>query len=211
VEPPKSIKTPKVIAAEGADAMWFFVWAYQAFGAEDIQVLDFGGITDLKTYLATLRETPGFEQMKSLVVARDAETDAAAALSSVRDSLKDAGFPVPRQPFSFSEGRPRTAVLLFPGFVKSGVSKRKLVDGTLEDLCLSTVADDPLMTCVSELVQCARNVGEAVKYERKVRLHGYLAAKGELAGLKLGEATKAGAWDLEHPAMEPFKKVILSM
>ena len=45
-----TIEKGKIILVEGADAYFFFIWAYQAFDVHDIQVIDFGGINDLGQY-----------------------------------------------------------------------------------------------------------------------------------------------------------------
>lgn len=210
-EPPTTIDKPKVIVAEGVDADRFLHWACQAYDVQDARVYNFGGVTDLRSYLRLLRKTPGFDQLQTLVVARDAERSGSAAFESAANALHANGFPVPRKAFSFARGNPRTAVIIFPGHHKTGRQPSELAAGALEDLCLKTVADDPLMECVDDYIECAREHGEPLRPERKARLHAFLAAKGSYAGLKLGEATRAGAWDLEHPALRPFKQVILAM
>jgi len=52
------IEKEKIILVEGADAYFFFIWACQAFGADGIQVIDFGGINDLGKYLETFKGLP---------------------------------------------------------------------------------------------------------------------------------------------------------
>ncbi len=210
-EPPKTIDTPKAIIAEGVDAHRFLIWACQAYGVLDICVYDFGGVTDLRSYLKLFRETPGFDQLDALVVARDAEKNGARAFDSVVNSLRATGFAAPDGPFRFARGAPRTAVMVFPGFLQGARRQAKLAGGMLEDLCLATVADDPLMNCVGDYVDCICKTGEPPGNEKKTRLHAFLAGKAGYAGLKLGQAAQAGAWDWQHPALKPFKDVILAM
>lgn len=198
--PPRAISEPNVIVAEGADAKWFLTWTCQAVGASDIEVFDFGGNTDLRTFLEALRQTSGFDDVSSLVVARDAEDDSDGALRSAVGALRKNGLSVPEKAYEFCDGAPRTAVAIFPGFSDSGPSCG-LANGRLEDLCLATVASDRLFDCVDDFVTCARRKDEPISREWKTRLHAYLAAKREFVGLKIGEATKAGAWDFKHPAM----------
>ena len=208
-----AIEETKIILAEGADAYWFLIWAYQEWDVSGVQVLDFGGITQLTSYLNAFRKLEGFEQVRSLVVARDAETSAASAFEQVKTSLAKTSFPVPESVFAFAVGEPQTAVMLFPGLEATSDQLRET--GTLEDLCLSTVADDPLFVCVDEFVDCAKRVAadtdERLVHPRKARLHAFLAGKQDFTGYKLGEATKMGAWDLNHPAMAPFRKLIGAM
>jgi hypothetical protein len=186
------IEKEKIILVEGADAYYFFVWAYQAFGVPDIQVIDFGGIDDLGEYLRTFRELPGFEKAATILIGRDAEKNPDGAVKSIRTALIKNGFAMPERPFAFAEGKPRVAYMLFPGF-ESGSAGGPLQAGTLEDLCLSTTEGDSVHECVDLYVNCLKTKGITFKNLHKTRLHTYLAGRQGLAGLKVGEAARAGA------------------
>ncbi len=211
---PKPLQENRVILAEGADAYFFLIWAYQAFGAEGIEVRDFGGNEELRLYLQALKLDPNFENLRTLVVARDAEADAEAALRSVAGALADAGLPSPDEPFSFTTGAPgqlRAAIMIFPGHDASNDESR-LANGTLEDLCLGTIApSDPTLACLEDYMACVSRLPNAPVHPKKARLHAYLAGKNDYAGLKLGEATRAKAWDLDHESLAPIKETILAM
>lgn len=211
----KPIRESRVILAEGADAYFFLIWAYQEFGAKGIEVRDFGGNEQLRIRLRTFVNTPRFDQVQSLVIARDAETDGDAAFRRVAAALRAANLPVPTQPFEFCApdvGKPRTAVMIFPGFDADPLDSKHLAPGTLEDLCLGTLSKlDPILSCVDEYLECVRNQAKATPHPTKSRLHAYLAGRSEFAGLKLGEATKAKAWNLNHPSLAPFRRIIGEM
>jgi len=207
---PIEIKQTRLILAEGADAYYFMIWAYQAYGRTDIQVLDFGGIDDLRRFLSTLRLTDNFESVETILIARDAETDPRAAIASVRDTLLQAGLARPETPFSFTDTIPKVGFVLFPGF-EDREGTRTYLNGTLEDLCLSTVASDPLMPCVDTYLDCASNAGEDMRHRHKSRLHTYLSGKHGHAGKRLSEAARHGAFDWEHPRLLPFKQAIIEM
>jgi len=204
---PTEIKERKIILAEGADAYYFSIWAYQAFGVVGIQVLDFGGIDNLLPYLSTLKELSGFKQVESMVIARDAEQNADAAVKRIKTSLKKTGLPVPDKAFEFSNTSPRVAYIIFPGFLKKG----SLADGSLEDLCLEIVKDVSIMNCVDQFIDCLASQSKKPKYPHKTKLHAYLAGKDDFVGLKVGEAAKAGAWDWNHRKMAPFRTIIMHM
>ena len=125
------------------------------------------------------------------------------------------GLPKPTEPFTFASGaeeQPRTAIMIFPGFASPGSDRRDLTNGALEDLCLRTLPDpDPVLSCVDEYLECVRAIPGETPDATKSRLHAYLSGKAGFAGLKLGEAAKAKAWDLEHPALSPFKSIIQQM
>lgn len=209
--PPREIKEKKLLLAEGADALHFSIWMCQAFQAGGIQVLDFGGNTDLTTYLKLLQELPNYEQVETIVIARDAEKSPSSAVESIKASLKKAGLPVPARSFEFKGAPRRIAYMIFTGGVDDRNGKIVLSPGTLEDLCLETINDDVVFQCVDQYMQCLQSIGQQVRHPHKSRLHAYLAGKDDFAGLKIGEAAKAGVWDWKYSGFEPYKRVIMSM
>ena len=206
---PIAIKKKKIILVEGADAYNFFLWASQAFGAHDIQVLNFGGIDDLGQYLKTFNELPGYEKVNTILIGRDAEENPDGAQRSIKTALKKNGFAVPKKPFAFVEDKHRVAFMLFPGF-ESGSEGSKLLSGTLEDLCLSTTEDALIHECVKSYVDCLSLNGVELNQLHKTRLHAYLAGK-KYVGLKIGEAARAGAWDWNHPKLNLLRRIIKEM
>jgi hypothetical protein len=71
--------------------------AREKMGSTGIQILDFGGVADLKSYLGALKVNSGFIQLvKSIGIVRDAELDSKAAFASVCGSLQRVKLPVPR-------------------------------------------------------------------------------------------------------------------
>lgn len=208
---PITLKTRKLLLAEGADACNFLIWAYQAWGATDIQVLDFGGVQnqDLPLYLRQLQMLSGFDEVQTLVVARDAERHADGAVQSMIAQLTNAGLPAPPAPFTFTDTPLRIAYMIFPGYAPDGSGR--LENGTLEDLCLRTIAGDPVMPCVEDFLQNVQATGEPMPRPHKSSLYSYLAGKQTLTGLKLGEAARVGAWPWDHSAFEPYRNVVREM
>ena len=210
----ESIQETRVILAEGPDTKYFLMWVCAAFKSEKIEIFHVGGNQNLRKYLKTFVVTPGFEQVQTLVVARDAETDAQGAVKSVADALAAFDLPRPTEPFRFAPGRvdqPRTAVMIFPGYASSG-KPRELANGMLEDLCLATIQPtDTALACVEEYINCLQSGPGSPKNLSKARLHAYLAGKDAFVGMKLGEATKSKAWDFDHESLAPFRETILAM
>ncbi len=207
---PTAIEKGKIILVEGADAYNFFIWAYQAFDVHDIQVIDFGGIGDLSQYLKTFKELSGYEQVNTILIGRDAEKNPDGAQKSIKTALKKNGFAVPERPFAFVEDKHRVAYMLFPGF-ESESEGSPLLAGTLEDLCLSTTEGDLIHECVKLYVDCLNSKEVVLTHLHKTRLHAYLAGKQKYVGLKIGEAARAGAWDWNHPKLNPFRGIIKEM
>ena len=205
------IKQPKLLLVEGVDAYYFFIWACEAFGVNDVQVMNFGGITDLADYLKTLPMVPGYEQVKTIAIARDAENDPVAAVSNVKRALQQINLPVPSIPFEFAGTLPRVAFMVFPGTTTDVDGHNILSPGTLEDLCLEIVKDCSTFECVDLFIQCLQSKGQEIKRLHKTKLHTYLAGNNDFVGLKIGEASKAGAWDWNHCKIDPFRQIILGM
>ncbi len=201
-----TIHKKKLLLVEGVDAHRFMIFACNAYQRrEEIQVIDFGGTDELGMGLKTIKNTPGFDDVESLVIARDVEQSRSTAIDNVRTALEKVELPVPEQPFEFHDTKtPKTAFMLFPG-----PNVRDI--GTLEDLCLATIKSDPLLECVQKYTECVIKKGEKRQREHKKKLHCYLAGKDEFEGMKIGEAAKAGAWDWEDKALAPFKEIIQAM
>ena len=162
------IEKEKLLLAEGVDVHRFLIYACEAFEKADIQVINFGGIDELRGFLKNLVEImANFTKVKTLVVARDAETDVDAAIAKVASAFKNVNLPVPQEPFQFSSNNHiKTALMLFPGPDQNG----KCRNGTLEDLCLRTVNDVPLLECVDTFLQCAQKTNEDLKHPWKSTL-----------------------------------------
>ena len=202
---PEPITAKRLLLAEGRDAELFLVWAGRHFRPEkDFQVMDFGGIKELTNFLKLLANEESYDNVETIVIARDAETDAGAATDSVQHSLEQAKMPVPEKPFEYVKNATvKAAFVIFPG------PKHK--KGRLEDLCLLTIENDPLLKCVDDYLECAKTKGEQLTRMHKSRLHCFLAGKKDYAGLPIGIASREKAWDFDHSALEPFKKIIQEM
>jgi len=53
--------------------------------------------------------------------------------------------------------------------------------------------------------------GQKIARPHKTKLHSYLSGKDDFVGLKIGEASKAGAWDWDHERLKQFKDLITAM
>jgi hypothetical protein len=207
---PIEINRPKLLLTEGADAYWFCCWAYRAYGLSDFQCVDIGGVAELPKRLKTIREVTGFEQnVKAMIVIRDADSSASGAADSIRGALRNAQFAVPEKPFDVKPGAPKTAFVIFPGLEADGT----LIEaGTLEDLCLATARDQAILGCAESFLACCEAAGKTITTKRhKMKLHAYLAGNPDTAGMKLGEAAHAKAWDWDHPRLAPFKALLSSL
>lgn len=206
-----------LILCEGRDELFFLI-AYLNSAhlsatpgfSEDIQVMDFGGNNDLLEQLKVLKITPGFDEVKTLLIVRDAEKDANAAIQQIRTALEKNAFTAPDGPHRWVRDEENNGIhigfLLFPDCHGTPVA------GTLEDLCLS-ILNQPDATELLEdidgfLDRLEGGLGREFAHRFKTRLHTYLAVSDKYVGMKIGEAANAGAFDWSNKKLTPLRDFI---
>lgn len=159
-----------------------------------VQVIAFAGKDNLSSALAALVRDPGFADIVSIGVLRDADDSPENALASVRGALSRQGLPALERSGAFDGTAPRVGVFIVPGGDAPGM---------LETLCWQSVADTPAGRCVTAMEQCLGEARPAGHQLDKFRVSAWLAAQ-ERPGLRLGEAGQKGLWDYDHPAFAPL-------
>jgi hypothetical protein len=185
-----SLSQPNVLVVEGREDELFFTALIAHLRLNRIQVMPIGGKTNLRKNLMALAITPGFSNVISLGIARDADLDPNSAFQSVSDALQAAGLPNPTSPLVTVGQRPRVTVMILP---EPGIS------GILEDLCLNSVAGDSAVPCVHQYFQCLEEREIPLPLiMSKAKVQVFLASKRKT--LRLGEAAQAGYWPFNHKA-----------
>ena len=205
-----------LILCEGKDAFNFLVnylnsnaFSEQPELSRIVQVEDFGGNSELPSKLLLWSKAPGFQNLKSLVIIRDAETSADSAVNSITSAFDATGIPAPGNPHQFvNEGNLKTGFLLFPE------CSSELVEGTLEDLCLSIVKDsESVVISEIEAFLISLEVQRIRSFPRrfKTQLHTYFSITDRYVSFKIGEAAKAGAFDWNSPKLDSIKEFLIEM
>lgn len=198
---PEPIRATKLIAVEGTDEVNLLSKLKESLATSDIEIRALTGKSSLPTKFAALVNTPGFPNVTSLGIIRDADDDAEAAFKSVCGALEEVGQAVPQKPLQVvvgTQGNPKVVVLILP----YGLNK-----GMLEDVCLQSVADDPAMPCVEDYFQCLKEKHTLPSNLSKAKVHAFLASR-EPPDLRLGHAAQRGFWPLRHSAFEPLKQFL---
>jgi hypothetical protein len=192
-----------VLVVEGRDDYLFFQALLSHLGqATEFEIWEFQGIGKWPPYPAALRVTPGFDQVTSLGIVRDADQDAAATFQSICDALKRANLPVPPQIGVSAPGPPRVAAFVLPDCGSQGM---------LETLCIRSVAADPAIPCITRFFTCVSRRGLPMPASMdKARVRAFLASR-QTPDLLLGHAAHAGHWPWDHPAFEPIKQFLLAL
>ena len=196
------IEQPKLVFVEGNDDYRIFGALLRQMNLSDVQLQSLGGIDNLRSSLQALKGVGGFQELRSLAVVVDADTNRDARSDLVRGALSNAGLPVPSQPLQLaSDGPLSVAYTIVP---EEG-------QGTMmEDVCLSSVAGDPVMQCVNEYLQYLDGNSVSLRdgsWASKARAHAFLASR-DRPGLRLGEAADSSVWPLDHGAFDPFRNLL---
>jgi len=200
---PKAITRPKLLVVEGSDAFVFFLELLRYLNlAQIIEVRNFGGVDELPNFLETMVITPGFSQITSFGIVRDAEKGTVdSAFQSARNSLKRVGLSEPKKLMVATESSPRVSVFVLPDCKSRGM---------LATLCLQSVSTDQVFPCIETFFQCVEKaVGLPTKME-KARLHAYLASRPE-PHLSFQQATVAHYWPWDHPVFDPVKDFLRAL
>ena len=196
------IERPKQVLVEGNDDVRLFGKLAKHWGISDIQINQYGGSPKLRLYLRAFLLLDGAENIKSLAVVADADSDRSRAEDRIRGALAAADLPSPRGPLKvLSQGSMRVCYLVVPHEAESGM---------IEDVCLDSVESDPAIDCVDGYFECIRQTNVPGPKEvrmAKARLHAFLASREE-PHLRLGEAADKGIWDFEADAFRPLKDLL---
>ena len=190
---PTDLHLPKLIIGEGVEEVLVFEAVLSHLELTDVGVEHYGGKQKLAAYLDVLKLRPGFAQLASLGVTRDADESAIGAFASVQSLLQKRQFVIPNTPGDITEGSPRVGIIILPDGVNNGA---------LEDLCLAAWREDPLLQCIDAYFDCVSTAkGEPPRQISKARVHAWLAAQGT-PDMRLGIAAKKGLIDWNNPAFE---------
>lgn len=197
---PRPITRSRQLVVEGRDAEVFFDALLKHMGLTDVQVQDFGGVDDLRGFLKAFRIAPGFAQeVTSLGIVRDAETDPVAAFQSVCSALEGANLAVPEQAMVPAGHSPRVNVFILPDATTPGM---------LETICLRAVDDDPAIECIAQYFECVeQRAGSLPDNMHKARVQAFLASRPR-PGLLLGQAAHASYWRLNSPAFDHVRRFV---
>ena len=197
---PAEFTESRLLVVEGPADEMLFQYLIRHLRLAGIQIHNIGGVTNLEQELLSLTQTPGFhDEVKSLGIVRDADDDSESAFDSVRVALEQCGLPAPAEPLEASGNDPSVTVLIVPHGESSGA---------LDDVCLASVADDPVMQCVEDYIDCMLDAVDAQPNNlSKSRLQAFLSSRRE-PGMLLGAAARANYWNFDHPSFNPIKELL---
>ena len=185
----EEIKSAIQLLVEGNDSRNFFEAFVEHLSLENIQIQNFGGVSELGGFLRALVNAPGFQTVQSLGIVRDAEMSAGGAFQSVQSALSNAALPVPDSPAERTNTSPAVTVLILPGDNRQGM---------LETLLCESFAATPVEDCIDDFFKCVESLPDvSIERSDKARAHAYLTTKPN-PHFSVGVAAKNDYWDLDH-------------
>ena len=202
---PTTIAQSKQLIVEGNDEVRVFSALCEHLGISGLQVQQCGGYSNLRRFLRTFTAGPNFQEVESLTIVADADTNRSGRQQSIQDALSSAGLPAPSAPLQLaSRDGIKVAYLIIP----------HNTEGTmLEDVCLASVRSDAAMKCVDEFFECLTHEGASTPRDvhlSKAKVHAFLASRDDPA-LRTGEAADGGIWQLDDDAFRPMRELLTIM
>ena len=201
------IRTAKQVLVEGTDEIRLFTALANHLELNDVEFKDYGGKSQLKSYLETFVKLPNFNIVRSLAIVMDADFIVGSAKDTIGNALSSVQLHIPSEPLSSVTGpqrNPAVSYLVLPHWKEEGM---------LEDVCLETVKSVPTMECVDQFIDC---VGKSQtgwpkqNIEAKAKVHAYLSAQ-DRPGLRLGEAAEKGLWNFDADAFQPLRELVTGL
>lgn len=184
------------LLVEGRDLEGFCEGLTNHLGLQNLQIQNFGGVNQLRTFLPALTKMSDFSRVTSIGIVRDAERDAAAALQSVQRCIEHAELSVSTAPAQRIGDDPTITVMILPGDNQPGM---------LETLLCDTFIEEDVCSCINTFFDCVEeHQGRSVRKPYKARARAYLATKPD-PHLSIGVAAKRRYWDLDHPVLQPLR------
>lgn len=197
------LREKKIVIVEGKDDDNFIVSLIQNIGLHGIQVIPFEGNTDWSKKLSALVKMPNFSTLiESVGIIRDSDSDMDRTFKSVCTTLANNGLDVPKRTMETTTRKPKIIVMLWP-FSKE--------NGSLEDLCLLSIAEYPEMKCIEAYFDCLKSTLKTMpKNMSKSKVQAFLASREE-ACPHLGIGATKNYWPFEHDVFNETKIFLKSL
>ena len=195
-KPVDKIRKNKVLIVEGVDECNFFEVLLNHMSITDVEIHDMGGIKQFNKNMPALISARGFDNVHTIGIVRDAETSHQGAFSSVCSCMSKLGYSVPTSVETFTSGNPKIGIFITPG---------NLSNGMLEDLCLSTVSDHPIMQDVDKFLhKVMTKLDPCPNNSSKAKNQIFLSAMPEIV-CNAGLGAKKGYWDFDSSTLNDLK------
>ena len=196
------IERPKQLLVEGNDDKNFFEAFVEHLSLPEIQIWEFGGKDEFRSFLSGFVSMSGFNSVTSLGIIRDADGPAQSALQSIQGSLRNANLPVPTRANERQSGNPDVSVLILPDESSAGM---------LETLLCRTFEGSEVDRCIDDFFTCAEaSPNVSITNPDKARAFAYLTTKPN-PHHSVGVAARQGVWNLDHEAFDEVRDFLKAL
>lgn len=193
-------KASRLLVVEGKEDVQFFAQFVKYLKLRDVQIHSINGKSDYPKKLRAISSESNFiRNVESLGLVRDANTNPAGTIVSIKGALKSSKIPVPRRPLQLASSRNiKVMFLVLPG---------ERTKGELEDLCLQSVGSYKAMPCVDEYIKCLKKQGlQGPRKVPKAKVQVFLASRSRRnLPTNVGRAAEMGIWNFDAPAFKIVK------
>lgn len=155
------------------------------------------------------KKISGFDNLKTIGIIRDAETDSSGALQAIQNCFSRNDLSSPQDCFELTGSKDGIKTVF--GILPGTKTVNKWDNGTLEDLCLKIIKDprssEKIKSISKYLDQAQEDFEYNIRHMHKAKLHTYFSSNEPFIGFKIGEAAQSGAFDFESDALINFKKM----
>jgi len=168
---PEPIIKTKILLVEGKDEVILLTELLADLNLEDdIEVIEAGGTSQFVMKLRGIKARSGFDEVTSIGILRDADSNPQGALQSVCNALHNVKLPEPTTPLTPIVGPPQVTVMIVPDADSPGM---------IESVCLNSVSDDPAISCLEQYFICLHEHNRVLAENNvpKARVHAFLASR----------------------------------
>ncbi len=194
------IKSVKLLAVEGQDEWYFFKrFLEKHLKISDVQIIDIGGESNFASKLELLRLSPDFSKVEIIGFIQNADNDIEKSFEKIQVAIKDnLNMIAPRNINTWEYNKPQLGVFILPNSIENGM---------LEDLCLKSVASDPIMPCLDAYFKCIEGIlpkNKQPKNIAKTMTQAFLASRKEYKS-SVGFAVEEDYWNFDDDCMKEIK------
>jgi hypothetical protein len=194
---PNAIESETLLLVEGNDHRNFFEAFRDHLAIPEMQIENYGGVSQLSGVLAAYASSREFGTVRRLGIVRDAESSAVSAFQSVRSALHRANLALPERIGAVATGDPMVGVLVLPD---DG-------PGMLETVLARCFAETREDDCIERFFQCVKADGRTILRSEKARTCAYLATTRD-PHVSVGVAAKKGVWDFKHDGFSNVREFL---
>jgi hypothetical protein len=191
-----------VLLIEGNDEIKFFNALLSHMGMTpdiEVQTRSVRGKDNFRDELPAFLNDPNFSRVTAYAIIRDADTDAANALRSIKDLLRENQQPCPESYASFAYNNDYTlkvGIFIIPGDTP----------GMLEDLCLQSISNHSISPYVTDFIAKVNETmgDQAPRNQSKAKVQAFLSGMHKTVP-HLGVAAMNHYWPFDHEAFDELR------